>query len=188
MTQMFQILSETNAAITAMATKVLISNGFQPEKGLGKDLDDIAEPVALHENPGRFGLGYIEAAEERRLRRKMPGMTRIRLDLYRYFTSGGITSLNQIAMIEDQLLELKEWVVPMSQELDNWTVEALPKLINNATLKLNNVSKSYGQDEGEDPKEEALVEMERLLEQERPKLQSGAEKLETVNLGKEEEK
>ncbi|RDX82880.1 hypothetical protein CR513_36281, partial [Mucuna pruriens] len=53
--------------------------------------------------------------------------------------------------------------------------------IDNATLELNNASESYFE-------EEALVEMERLLEQERPKLQFGTEELETINLGKEEEK
>ncbi|RDY11603.1 hypothetical protein CR513_03703, partial [Mucuna pruriens] len=55
-------------------------------------------------------------------------------------------------------------------------------------LLLSNANESHGQDEGEDPEEEALVEMERLLEQERPELQSGTKELETVNLDKEEEK
>ncbi|RDX64241.1 hypothetical protein CR513_57230, partial [Mucuna pruriens] len=34
-----------------MKVKVLIRNGFQPGKGLGKELEGIAEPVALQENP-----------------------------------------------------------------------------------------------------------------------------------------
>ncbi|RDX61513.1 hypothetical protein CR513_60247, partial [Mucuna pruriens] len=112
-----------------MAAKVLISNGFHHGKGLGKDLDGIVEPVALQENPIMFRLGYTEDAKERRPRRKMPGMAGIRPDLYRYFISWGIITLDQTAMIEDQLLELKEWVIPTSQELDNWTTEALPKLV-----------------------------------------------------------
>ncbi|RDX87448.1 Retrovirus-related Pol polyprotein from transposon 17.6, partial [Mucuna pruriens] len=50
-----------------MVAKVLINNSFQPGKGLSKDLNDIAESVALQENPGRFRLGYTRVAEERRL-------------------------------------------------------------------------------------------------------------------------
>ncbi|RDX73715.1 hypothetical protein CR513_46637, partial [Mucuna pruriens] len=39
-------------------TNVLISNGFQLGKGLGKELEGMAEPVTLQENPGRYGLSY----------------------------------------------------------------------------------------------------------------------------------
>ncbi|RDX67112.1 hypothetical protein CR513_54043, partial [Mucuna pruriens] len=49
-----------------MAAKVLISNGFQPDKGLGKELDGIIELVALQENLGRSGLGYIGIEKEGR--------------------------------------------------------------------------------------------------------------------------
>ncbi|RDY10536.1 hypothetical protein CR513_04904, partial [Mucuna pruriens] len=42
-------LSPSIAAI--MATKVLVNNGFQPGKGLGKELDGMTKPVALQENP-----------------------------------------------------------------------------------------------------------------------------------------
>ncbi|RDX90452.1 hypothetical protein CR513_27692, partial [Mucuna pruriens] len=42
-------------------------------------------------------------------------------------------------------------------------------------------------DEGKGPKEDALVELERLLEQERLKLQFGVEELEIIYLDKEEE-
>ncbi|RDX70794.1 hypothetical protein CR513_49919, partial [Mucuna pruriens] len=95
-----------------MVVKVLISNGFQPSKGLGKGLDGIAEPVVVQENLERFILGYTGATEERRPGRKVPGKKWIRPDLYRYFTSGSIISPNQIVMIEDQLPVLKEWASP----------------------------------------------------------------------------
>ncbi|RDX93523.1 hypothetical protein CR513_24202, partial [Mucuna pruriens] len=42
-------------------------------------------------------------------------------------------------------------------------------------------------DEEEGPDEKALVELERLLEQEGPKLQYGAKELEIINLGEEGE-
>ncbi|RDX66181.1 hypothetical protein CR513_55075, partial [Mucuna pruriens] len=168
--QALEIVGTTNAeakggspklSIAAiMAAKVLISNGFQPGKGLGKGLDGIAELVALPKNPRRFGLGYTGAAEKKGPGRR-PGKKWIRPDLYRYFTSRCIISPDQVVTIADQPPDLKEWVIPTSQELNNWTDETLPELIDNATLKLNNASESCGQGEGEDSEEEALVEMER---------------------------
>ncbi|RDY11925.1 hypothetical protein CR513_03336, partial [Mucuna pruriens] len=87
----------------------------------------------------------------------------------------------------------------MARELDNWTIEMLPEpaswkiintknslQINSTTLAPNDVGKSSRQDEEEETEEEALKELERLLEQERSKLQSGTEELEVINLGKEE--
>ncbi|RDX62102.1 hypothetical protein CR513_59603, partial [Mucuna pruriens] len=59
--------------------------------------------------------------------------------------------------------------------------------INNVALTPDDAGKSSRQDEGEDTEEEALKELERLLEQERPKLQSDAEELEVINLGEGEE-
>ncbi|RDX93253.1 hypothetical protein CR513_24512, partial [Mucuna pruriens] len=47
-----------------MAEKVLITNGFEPCKGLGRRLDGIADPVAIPENPGRVGLGYSGAGRK----------------------------------------------------------------------------------------------------------------------------
>ncbi|RDX75837.1 hypothetical protein CR513_44251, partial [Mucuna pruriens] len=80
----------------------------------------------------------------------------------------------------------------MAQELDNWKDEALLELvsqqilnieatlrIDNTTLKPDGASKSSRQDEGEGPEEEALIELERILERERLRLQSGTEDLET---------
>ncbi|RDY04551.1 hypothetical protein CR513_11739, partial [Mucuna pruriens] len=56
--------------------------------------------------------------------------------------------------------------------------QLVPRYIDNATLGSNNANKSSGQDVGEGPKEEAL---------EGPKLQSGAEELEIINLSEEDE-
>ncbi|RDX66151.1 hypothetical protein CR513_55113, partial [Mucuna pruriens] len=59
--------------------------------------------------------------------------------------------------------------------------------IDNVTLAPEYANESSRQEEEEGPEEEALVELERLLEQEKLKLQSGAEELEIINLGKKEE-
>ncbi|RDX74566.1 hypothetical protein CR513_45673, partial [Mucuna pruriens] len=57
-------LRPSRAAV--MAAKVLISNNFQPGKGLGKELDGMNESVALQENPGRSGLGYTRTTSKGR--------------------------------------------------------------------------------------------------------------------------
>ncbi|RDX83327.1 hypothetical protein CR513_35768, partial [Mucuna pruriens] len=54
-------IKPSKAAI--MAAKV-ITNDFKLGKGLGRTLDDMANPVAIQENPGRTGLGYSGAARK----------------------------------------------------------------------------------------------------------------------------
>ncbi|RDX71855.1 hypothetical protein CR513_48735, partial [Mucuna pruriens] len=108
-----------------MAVKVLISNDFQPSKGLGKELEGIAKLVTLQENPGRSGLTILINTET-------------------------------------------------SPQSDN------------ATLMPNNTNESNREDEGEGLEAKTLVELERLLEQEELKLQSRANELEIVNLGKKD--
>ncbi|RDY02545.1 hypothetical protein CR513_13974, partial [Mucuna pruriens] len=123
-----------------MVGKVLISNGFQPDKGLGKELEGIDEPVTLQENPRKSGLSYIGTEKEGRSRWIQP-------NLYCHFTSKGTISLDQIAMIEGQLPRLAKWIREKAQ------------------------------------RQKALVELQRLLEQEEPKFQSMIKDLEVVNLG-----
>ncbi|RDX64239.1 hypothetical protein CR513_57228, partial [Mucuna pruriens] len=57
----------------------------------------------------------------------------------------------------------------------------------NVTFVCDNTIESSRQDEGESPEAKALVELERLIEQEEPKFQSMAEDLEVVNLGESKE-
>ncbi|RDY04164.1 hypothetical protein CR513_12142, partial [Mucuna pruriens] len=159
-------LKPSKAAI--MAVKVLITNGFEPGKGLGRRLDGIAKLVEIQKNPGRAGLGYSWATKKGKPGWKVQGEQQIRPNLYRYFTSGGVVTPEHIATVEDQLVEMAAW-------------------INNATLMLDDTGKSNRQDEEEETEEEALKELERLLEQERPKLQFGAEELEVINHGEGEE-
>ncbi|RDX63374.1 hypothetical protein CR513_58203, partial [Mucuna pruriens] len=183
----------SRAAIMAaiMAARVLISNDFQPDKGLGKELEGIAKLVAFQENPGHSGLSYIRTTREGRLGRRAQNRRWIQPDLYCYFTSRGIISTDQIIVIEDQLPRLAKWSIPFSlsskKRPKNYSINIKTSLqIDNVTLGPDNANESSRKDEGESPKEEALVELGRLLEQERSKLQSRLEELEIINLGEEE--
>ncbi|RDY05275.1 hypothetical protein CR513_10914, partial [Mucuna pruriens] len=53
-----------------MVAKVLIRGGFQHEKGLGKKLEGIVEPMVLPKNLGKYGLGYTGNTTEGRPGRK----------------------------------------------------------------------------------------------------------------------
>ncbi|RDX64298.1 hypothetical protein CR513_57156, partial [Mucuna pruriens] len=72
--QVLEIVGTTSAKVeggdpkpsraVVMATKVLINNGFQPSKGLSKELHSIVKSVMMQENPGRSGLYYTKAARK----------------------------------------------------------------------------------------------------------------------------
>ncbi|RDY05656.1 hypothetical protein CR513_10476, partial [Mucuna pruriens] len=143
----------------------------------------MVELVAIQENPGRSELGYEGAAKKGKPRRKTQGKQEIRPNLYHYFIRREIISPKQVAMIEDQPSGLVEWINPMARELDNWTTEALPDLVpwKIPTLVLDVTGESSRHNEGENSEEEALIELER------PRLQSGTEELETINIGEGEE-
>ncbi|RDX73118.1 hypothetical protein CR513_47316, partial [Mucuna pruriens] len=73
------------------AAKILISNGLEPDKGLGRKLDGIAELMATQENLRRSRLGYNEATRGK-LGWKIQGKQQIRSNLYCYFTNPIISS------------------------------------------------------------------------------------------------
>ncbi|RDX75078.1 hypothetical protein CR513_45092, partial [Mucuna pruriens] len=133
--QALEIVGTTNAEIEGGDLRHLEpqswkpNNSFQPGKGLGKKLDGMTEPVVLQENLGLSGLGYMGTTKKERLGQKTQSAQWKQPSLYRYFTSEGIISPNQIVVIEDQRPKLAEWVHLMAQELDNWTSEALLDLV-----------------------------------------------------------
>ncbi|RDX93693.1 Retrovirus-related Pol polyprotein from transposon 17.6, partial [Mucuna pruriens] len=163
-----------------MAAKILINNGFELDKGLGKKLDGIAKLVKIQENLGRAGLSYNETTKKGKPRSKVPGKRQIQPNLYQYFNNGGIMIPEQVATVENQSVEPAEWVHPMAPDIET------SFQIDNATFTSNDVGKSNRQEEEEDIEEETLRELERLLEQEGSKLQSGAEELEVINLNEGE--
>ncbi|RDX92292.1 hypothetical protein CR513_25596, partial [Mucuna pruriens] len=125
-------LKPSKAAI--MATKVLISNGFEPR---------------------RARLGYNETAKKRKLGSKTPSKRIIKPNLYQYFNKKIIINTNPNAKASSQ--------------------------INSTAFTPDDAGKSNRQEEEEEIEEETLRELER------PKLQSGAEELEVINLGEGEE-
>ncbi|RDX67655.1 hypothetical protein CR513_53436, partial [Mucuna pruriens] len=72
---------------TIMEAKVLISNDFQPGKGLGKELEGITESVTLQENLGKSRLSYTRTEKEGGSVRRAQSRRWIQLDLYHYFTN-----------------------------------------------------------------------------------------------------
>ncbi|RDX67938.1 hypothetical protein CR513_53128, partial [Mucuna pruriens] len=130
-----------------MAVKVLINNGFQPGRGLGKEL---------------------EASDASRESREI--WTRLQWDCKRGKTRE--KSLEQEVDTTRPLSLLHQWGhhIPRSNRNDRGLTPEASRM--GLPHELGVV---------------ALVELERLLEQEGPKLQSGVEELEMVNLGGSEE-
>ncbi|RDX70509.1 hypothetical protein CR513_50237, partial [Mucuna pruriens] len=178
--------------VTIMVTKVLINNGYQSSKGLGKGLEGIAKPIRIQENLGRSGLCYIGATkggiamkdsmdtakplsllhqQGHRIPKSNHGD---RKPTYRP------SKMDRITPKEHLFLSFK------TRSNNNINIETFTQ-IDNATLKLDDAGESCRQDKEEGLEEDSLVELQRLLEQEGPKLQSRVEELEIINLGKEGE-
>ncbi|RDY00181.1 hypothetical protein CR513_16662, partial [Mucuna pruriens] len=171
-----------------IAAKVLITNGFKPGKRLGR-IDGMANPMAIQENPRRAGLGYSMAARKAKLGWKVQSKQQARTSLYCCFICGGIVTPEHVTMVEDQSMR-RTFFPTFFENAEKIIIipntENFPQ-INNAVLALDDADKSSRQDEEEETEEEALKELERLLEQQRPKLQSSTKELEINNLGKGEE-
>ncbi|RDX83076.1 hypothetical protein CR513_36039, partial [Mucuna pruriens] len=129
--------------VMVMAAKVLISNGFQLGKGLGRELHGIAELVTIQENSGRSGLGYTGAIavvedQPRELAEWVYLMAR---ELDNWTT--------------EAILDLVSQKIPNTETSHQ---------IDNATLTSDNAGESSRSNEGDDLEEEDLEELERLLE------------------------
>ncbi|RDX99570.1 hypothetical protein CR513_17360, partial [Mucuna pruriens] len=55
----------TNAMMTA--AKIMVKKGYRPGQGLGKNLDDIAQPIQLKKNLGPYGLGFCPNFLDKRI-------------------------------------------------------------------------------------------------------------------------
>ncbi|KAM3203104.1 hypothetical protein P3L10_030730 [Capsicum annuum] len=66
-------------SVYKMIAMVMLKNGFEPGRGLGKDLQGIIEPIVIPENGSKYRLGYqptkkdrIEDESEKSLFRPLP--------------------------------------------------------------------------------------------------------------------
>ncbi|RDY11064.1 hypothetical protein CR513_04322, partial [Mucuna pruriens] len=172
-----------------MTFRVMIKEGYHPGKGLGLHLNGIPTPIVMRENMGKARLGYHRDNQEGNLAsfQEEPTLTQC-------FVWGGV------AMIGDEPTSQQEEVFVTQDPLANWTVEVLPdgylfKIANNEPSLSGNVirmcedhSRTNEPVEDEGTEAEALMEMERQIEWEKPKFQLLAEELKSINLGNEIEK
>ena len=54
-----------------MMARVMLGNGYEPEKGLGKDNGGITSLISARGNHGKFGLGYKPIQAD--IRKKVAG-------------------------------------------------------------------------------------------------------------------
>ena len=102
----------SNAAM--MVARVMLGHGNEPEMGLGKNSDGMANLVEIKENRRKFGLGYKPMwADMRRsaLERRNRGMgSQLRLQvgeappchINKSFISAGLRRKEQVAKVHDE--------------------------------------------------------------------------------------
>ncbi|RDY11087.1 hypothetical protein CR513_04289, partial [Mucuna pruriens] len=181
--------ASSSSAIEEMAFRVIIREGYQPGKGLGPHLNGIPTPIKIQENKGRAGLGYQRSNQDGNRQLSPVGAT-----LVQHFIRGSM------AMIRSELIGQYGRVYASDDKPVNWTTEMLfdeflfaitnnePSPNSNMTPMCDDPSPIVESVKDKDAETEALVEMERRIEQERPKFQPLTRELESVNLGNETDK
>ncbi|RDX82523.1 hypothetical protein CR513_36672, partial [Mucuna pruriens] len=154
-----------SSAVEEMAFRVMIKEGYQSGKGLGPLLKGIPAPIKIQENKGRARLGY-QTGNQGRNGQALPAQT----------TWGQHFVRESVAMIGSQSEDRYGKVYASDEQLANWTAESLADEFLFA-IPIKEPA------EDEDAETEALAEVERQIEQERPKFQPLTKELENVNLG-----
>jgi len=130
-----------------MTAKIMLKEGYEYEKGLGKDKQGLIFPLEVTEKRKRYGLGYkstredkrrlVEERRERDLARmqgKELGLRRIRIcDIKESFHSARWINTSQIATVDDEDdLESSDFVQPCAPDalLNNWETLNLPVMFN----------------------------------------------------------
>ena len=132
-----------------MVARIMMAQGYQLGRGLGKVGQGILAPIQLKENKDRFGLGYCPTEAEKRkvaegtrgerlakLRGQDPEPKRIHLcDIHQNFRSTGLLDPNQITAIEDGSKDEESGVnlvrrCRTEEELKNWEAVDLPITFN----------------------------------------------------------
>ena len=126
-----------------MMARVMLGNGYEPEKGLGKDNGGITSLISARGNRGMFGLGYKPTQAD--LRKKVAGRKSrgqgsqlgrqaegaSPCHISRSFISAGLGHEGQvIAICEDDSPSGSELVRPCPPgfRLGNWRVEERPDI------------------------------------------------------------
>jgi hypothetical protein len=121
-----------------MVAKVMLGEGYQHGRGLGKWGNGIVEVPTLVENKDRFGLGYKPTKEDKKrvaaeknekrlagLEGREPQVERVPIcDLMEMFWSAGFEFLGPVAVAEEEVPE-GQYLDPIrpcspDTELNNW--------------------------------------------------------------------
>ncbi|RDX93921.1 hypothetical protein CR513_23758, partial [Mucuna pruriens] len=151
---------EPPSATGNMAFRVMIKEGYQPGKGLGPLLEGIPAPIEIQENKGRAGLGYQASNHEKaRPTRATWGQHFVR-ESVTVISSQPRDQYGRVCVSDEHnMTHVREDSSPIEEPIGD-----------------------------EDAETEALAEVERQIEQERPKFQPLTKELESGDLGDERNK
>ena len=130
-----------------MIAKVMLKEGYEYGKRLGKDKQGLIFPLEITKKRNRHGLGYkptredkrrlVEERRERgvaRMQGKELGLGKIRIyDIKESFRSAGWINTSQITTVNDEdELGSSNFVRPCTSDapLDNWETLDLPVMFN----------------------------------------------------------
>jgi len=142
----FSMIPHMSCASLMMA-KVMLKEGYQYGKGLGKNNQGLTFPLEVFENKGRYGLGYKPTKEDKRRlfeekkerilariegRERKIGKIQI-CDIKKSFHSAGWVNTCQISAIEGGSGS-ESWnfvrSCPTDVQLNNWEITNLPMMFN----------------------------------------------------------
>ncbi|RDY08034.1 hypothetical protein CR513_07790, partial [Mucuna pruriens] len=115
-----EIANSENISATSttekMAIRVMIKEGYQPNKGLGPHLSGISTPIRIQENKERTRLGY-KGDDQGKYIGSLPNQS----SLDQYFISGGIIK-DDGAEIK-ALVEMEKWIEREKPKFQPWAEE-----------------------------------------------------------------
>ena len=126
-----------------MVARVMLGHDYEPEMGLAKNNDGVANLVDIKENRGKFGLGYEPTWTDVRKsiveRRNRGASLQLRpqprevppCHISKSFVSAGLRHEEKVAVIYDGVpQERSDWVWPCLPDfqLGNWQVVEQPEV------------------------------------------------------------
>jgi len=134
-----------------MTVRIMLKEGYEYGKGLGKDKQGMIFPLEVTEKRNRYGLGYKPTREDKRRlmeERRERDLTRMQgkkqelkriciCDIKESFHSAGWINTSQIAAVNDEdERESSTFVQPCISDapLDNWETLDLPVMFNSVEM------------------------------------------------------